>query len=340
MIPTEDHTLKSINRSDNPFLPLKGFASLVASTQLLIKEIKARGGSVQLIDQEFNLLNVQVENQEFLVLGTTYTETTSLLRHVLCEQKDLCKKLLTRKGFSTPKGIVVSTDTKVDWEQLKFPVVIKPTNANHGKDVYVAIINKEEAEEIIQRQFVSQYDKIIIEEYIQGREFRFLLIENELVGVIERVPANLVGDGKNNLYELAALKNEGRGLNYSFPLIQIRKSLIEDYLQQTRYDKNLIPQEGEKHYLTKVSNLSLGGDSIDRTDEISDHYKQIAAKITRAMELPIAGIDFIIPHLAKEEYYIIEINERPMISMHSFPYRGKNRKAEKYLLDHLMKRRR
>jgi glutamate--cysteine ligase len=93
-------------------------------------------------------------------------------------------------------------------------------------------------------------------------------------------------------------------------------------------------------YLRKNSNLSTGGDSIDVTDDIPGYYKEVAVKAARSAGLKIAGIDIIINDLKKtpspENYIVVELNAPAMLSMHDYPYIGKNRRVEKYVLDSIL----
>ena len=90
-------------------------------------------------------------------------------------------------------------------------------------------------------------------------------------------------------------------------------------------------------FLRKNSNLSTGGDSIDFTDEMPGFYKKIAENAAQAAGLKIAGIDIIILDIneipSSKNYVVIELNAPVMLSMHDYPYIGKNRNVAKYVLD-------
>jgi D-alanine-D-alanine ligase-like ATP-grasp enzyme len=94
---------------------------------------------------------------------------------------------------------------------------------------------------------------------------------------------------------------------------------------------------GREVFLRKNSNLSTGGDSIDVTDDMPDYYKKIAEKAAKSAGLKIAGIDIIIKDLDKKptrgNYVVVELNAPAMLSMHDYPYIGKNRNVAKYVLD-------
>ena len=48
----------------------------------------------------------------------------------------------------------------------------------------------------------KQYGEVILEEHVHGEDFRFLVINGEVVGVTKRLPARLIGDGESTVREL------------------------------------------------------------------------------------------------------------------------------------------
>jgi glutamate--cysteine ligase len=180
---------------------------------------------------------------------------------------------------------------------------------------------------------------IIVEEFVDGNEYRFLVVDNEVPGILRRVPANVVGNGINTIAELVEIKNQNplRGKGYKTPLEKISLGITEEmFLKQTNRTFNTIPKRDETVYLRENSNISTGGDSIDYTDDIPAAYKQIAVDSAKAVGAKICGIDMIIKDIKKVDpkgnYSIIEANFNPAIHIHSFPYIGKNRKiADKIL---------
>ncbi|WP_411552374.1 hypothetical protein [Paenibacillus lautus] len=163
---------------------------------------------------------------------------------------------------------------------------------------------------------------------------------DQVVGVLHRVPANVVGDGVHTIEQLVHEKNKDplRGKGYKTPLEKIQLGEAEEmFLKNHSMSWNDIPQQGEVIYLRENSNISTGGDSIDFTDEIPNSYKELAVQSAKAAGATICGVDMMIDSLEEEatdtNYSIIEINFNPAIHIHCYPYIGKNRKANEKILD-------
>lgn len=102
----------------------------------------------------------------------------------------------------------------------------------------------------------------------------------EVVAILHRVPANVIGDGVSSIEDLVAEKNKNplRGKGYMTPLEKISLGPVEvEFLRLQDKDVKTVLQQGETAYLRENSNISTGGDSIDFTDDINEEYKSIAA---------------------------------------------------------------
>lgn len=219
--------------------------------------------------------------------------------------------------------------------------VIKPNKTNFG--IGITILKKgyslQEFTDALKIAF-GHDSSVIVEEYIPGKEYRFLVIGGRVIGVLHRVPANVAGDGIHSIRQLAALKNKNplRGRGYKTPLEKISLGKVEkEFLRQQGKDVLSIPQKDERVFLRKNSNISTGGDSIDFTDEVPEEYKEIAVRAAAAAGAEICGADIIISDVKSlpdfKNYAVIELNFNPALHIHSFPFQGKNRYPEKAVLD-------
>ncbi len=196
--------------------------------------------------------------------------------------------------------------------------------------------------------FALKEDKdILIEEFIEGTEYRFFVIEGKTEAVLLRVPANVVGDGKHTIRQLVDMKNANplRGDAKKTPLKKIELGEIEKLQlnEQGLTFESILP-ENKVAYLRENSNISTGGDSIDMTDSVHDSYKKLAVEITDAMMAKVCGVDLIIPDIIEEmngeNYGVIEANFNPMMMMHIYPHSGKSRRLSLNVLKNVVPRKR
>jgi D-alanine-D-alanine ligase-like ATP-grasp enzyme len=330
-----------MENNDYNFTPLPGYENFEATTQIIIAEILRRGLPLEIIDADNNLISVIYNKKEFIIYEGTISDANSLIAFWISNDKWMTRQFLKRKGISHVNGILLKHGYQTDeLKKVDLPAVVKPVNTDHGIAVSTNIQTMEELRLAVEIAF-RHAGKVIVEEYFPGMEFRFLVVDDVVRAITRREPANVTGNGKHTIRQLIDKKNEGRGTDYRHPLLKI---IVDDevvrHLNASSLSLNTIPEEGEKVYLRKNSNLSTGGDSIDVTDDMSDYYKDIAIRAARSAGLNIAGIDIIIKDpgavTSPENYIVVEMNAPPMLSMHDFPYKGKNRHVEKYVLDSIL----
>lgn len=320
------------------FTPLKGYEDFEATTQIIIAEILKRGLPFEIIDSRNNLIAVTWQNREYVIHEGTISDGNSLIAYWISNDKWMTRQFLHREKISLARGILLQKgEGKEAVNQINFPLVVKPANTDHGIGISTQIGSEKELHEAVDRAF-GFADKVIVEEYFAGQEFRFLVVEGTVRAIAYLEPANVIGDGISSIARLIEAKNIGRGDDYRYPLLKIK--VDDEVLRHLNKQKKIIDSvspKGEKVYLRKNSNLSTGGDSIDVTDTMPGFYKEVAVKAAAAAGLKIAGVDMIIMNLEAEasthNYIVIELNAPAMLSMHDFPYIGKNRHVEKYVLD-------
>lgn len=319
----------------------KGYEALELSTQLLLKEAVKRGITIDILDYKENFISLKKYGQTEYVKQATKTSKDNYISVLMMENKVITKKILHEKGIQVPQGS--------EWHDLEQalshleafahqPIVIKPKSTNFGIGISIFPKGADGADIKRALEEAFKYDTtVLVETFIKGKEYRFLVIDNEVVGVLHRVPANVLGDGKHTIEELVALKNQDplRGTGYRMPLEQIQlDESARLYLKVQGLDVDAIPQSGKCIYLRENSNISTGGDSMDYTACISEIFKMRAIEASKAVGAVICGVDMMIEDITDEEsaYAIIELNFNPAIHIHSYPYKGQERNiAEKIL---------
>jgi len=112
----------------------------------------------------------------------------------LAMDKIASRKIFLKHGLSVPRSKVFQKDAYngMDLGELKLPLVVKP--ATHGSSIGLSIIHKpEHISPAINLAFAFD-ERIIIEEYIKGRELTVGILEERAMPVIEIVPKHAFFD--------------------------------------------------------------------------------------------------------------------------------------------------
>ena len=328
--------------SYNKRFKLEGYEDLELSTQILMKESIKRGIKTELIDRSDNFISLTKDNKIEYVKQATKTSKDNYITVLAMENKVVTKKILQINDIKVPDGSEFDNMDDAISEIDNFinkPIVIKPKSTNFGTGI--SIFPQGSNKEDIKRAFeiAFKYDNtVLVEEFISGKEYRFLVIGDKVVGILHRVPANVVGNGEKSIRQLVEIKNQSplRGKGYKTPLEKI--NLDENaalFLKHRGLDFDYIPKKDEIVYLRENSNISTGGDSIDYTDDIPQKFKDIAVRASKSIGANICGVDMMIDDYTNEssQYAIIELNFNPAIHIHSYPYIGKEREVAKEILE-------
>ena len=136
--------------------------------------------------------------------------------------KEISKKLFIKHKINTPKFLTYSFDMKnsqllkLIYSKLKFPVVVKPLN--EGSSVNVFICNKKNIFNILNS--LKNYKKVMIEEFIGGREIQVAILGKRKLGAIELRP-------KRKFYDYQAKYNTNAKTQHVIKIDLPKKKLNE-----------------------------------------------------------------------------------------------------------------
>lgn len=325
-------------------MSMRSYKELELSTQIIIYSALRRGVEVDVLDWDDNFIRLKKDDKVEYIKQGTKTSLDTYVAALIMENKEVTKIILKEHGINVPESMTVNSVDEAIKNYSNFlgkDIVIKPKSTNFGEGVTILKKLRSKQDYTLAIKQALNYDSsVMIEEFIPGKEYRFLVVGDEVAAILHRVPANVVGNGLLNIKDLVDEKNKNpmRGQGYVTPLEKIDLGTFEkDYLLSQ--DKNIkyIPKDGEIVYLRENSNLSTGGDSIDFTDDIIDDYKIIAVESSKAVGAKICGADIIISDVKakpnRNNYSIIELNFNPILHAHAYPDKGQNRHVENNVLD-------
>lgn len=296
----------------------------------LLRDAILRGVDYRVLEDRDNnsIIEFKKRGKKEYIVGATQTRKDNYIVHYLTNDKFASKEILQKAKLRVPRGIMIND--KLSEEQLEDlyenyeekPIVIKPRTTNGGVGITVFTTPPSKGQFLRAVNYAFEFDKdVLIEQYIKGEEYRFLVINGKCISVVTRRSAQIIGNGHDTIEKLIEEKNKEEWHILLDTKIKI-DSPLKTYLTKTGRTLEDIPKKGEIVKLRKNSNCSTGGESISLTDKIPNKFKKIAEKAAKAFESYVCGVDIIIDDMESDEYAILETNADPGYDINQWPYEG------------------
>jgi cyanophycin synthetase len=275
-------------------------------------------------------------------IWTAETDQTSAIAESISRDKDLTKTLLQSCGVAIPEGRVVDSPADA-WEaaeDIGLPVVVKPSDANHGRGVFIDLNTQAEVETAY-KAALEEGSSVLVERFIRGNEHRLLIVGGKLAAAARGEPIFVVGDGTSTISQLIDVVNmdprrgdlEEHPLN---PVILDREPAARLELERQGLTADSVPPNGKKVLLLRNGNVA-----IDVTDQVHPSVAATAALAARVVGLDIAGVDLVAEDISRpldeQRAAIVEVNAGPGLLMHLKPSEGKPRPVGQAIVEHLFK---
>jgi len=311
------------------------------STQSIVNEAVKRDIPYMRLNQGSLVMLGQGAKQK--MIRATMTDNTSSIGVDFAANKEVTKNILSKGFIPVPPGILVyeEAELKEAIDSIGFPLVVKPLDANHGRGISINITSESRLTDAFNLAKTISAD-VIIEKYIKGHDYRFLLINYKLIAVAKRTPAFIIGDGESSIATLIEITNSDplRGTGHENILTQIEvDSSTISLLSEKNMNLDTVLASGQICYLKDTANISTGGTARDVTDLVHPSNIFMAERIARLMKLDICGIDIIAENISvpitKKNGAVIEVNACPGFRMHLNPTKGIPRNVAEAVIDGL-----
>lgn len=320
--------------------------TLSQTKEMLRHEILGRGWELWFYDLSYPQMRVRRSDGKVLELYGSTPPTTSYAAGLTADNKLISSVLHAEAGLPVPETFALSStdDSKAIANRLfdaEKKLVVKPLDAAHGNGVTVAIDTIESFERAVEvaREFS---DMVIVQEYLmQSYDVRLLCIDYTFVAGLLRLPASVVGDGKQTIDQLITEENtdDRRGINYAKELNIINIDHATRFLGKRVHD---IPPAGKRVQVVGTANVGTGGSTKDISHITPSWLSAMAEQAARASRLPCCGVDFLLssePNLqateAELQPKLLEINKSPSLFIHETPTEGQSMPVIKHYVDYL-----
>ena len=254
-------------------------------------------------------------------LDSSFTGGTAVMAANLVRNKAATNEFLAQAGLSIPKQAILQADSPLDnlIERLGAPVVCKPMDRDGGQGVHLFIKDHSTLQKAV-TACLTLSDDVLVQQQVTGRDYRLTVYNGECIWAIERVPAQVVGDGICSVEALIKQENAkpnraGRGHSPLKPVPDAQQA--QALLQEQGLTASAIPAAGQVVRLSQLPNVAAGGQPFPMFEQLHPDNAELAALVARLCGLDMAGIDLIMSDITRSWHevgaWIIEVNAQPDI---------------------------
>ncbi|KAB1914810.1 N-acetylglutaminylglutamine synthetase [Micromonospora sp. AMSO31t] len=299
------------------FLPAMpaGYDELNPYAKIVADEAMRRGIRVEVTDPRWGELRLSIGGRT-VHTRESLSELTSAVAMSRCDDKRVTRRILTEAGLSVPRGRTATGDA----DDLAFladvgPVVVKPARGEQGNGITVGVRKPEALTAAVDlaRRFCPD---VLIEELRAGEDLRVIVIDHEVVAAAVRRPAQITGDGVHDVTELIERQSRRRaaatGGESRIPIDDMTREVVAEAGHRMH---DVLP-EGQVLAVRRTANLHTGGTIHDVTAELHPAIAEACVTASRALDIPVTGLDLLVPAADRPEHVFIEANERPGLANH------------------------
>ncbi|SFQ83268.1 GNAT-family acetyltransferase TIGR03103 [Halopseudomonas formosensis] len=283
--------------------------------RIITRAARRKGIEVTINDAEAGLFTL-TQGGRSIRCRESLSDLTSAVSMTLCQQKQLTHRLLQRQGLNTPHWRLAGTpEENAAFLAEHGALVVKPDNGEQGNGVAVNLRDADSLERAIAE--ARQYDsQVLLESYHPGQDLRVVVINYQVVAAAIRQPAQICGDGRKTVRQLIEKQSRRRQASTHgesrIPLDEETRRTVEE----AGYDFESVLPANETLQVRRTANLHTGGVLVDVTSELHPNLAEAAIQAARALEIPVVGMDLLVPAADQPDYVIIEANERPGLANH------------------------
>jgi GNAT-family acetyltransferase (TIGR03103 family) len=301
--------------NEDLFIGHRDAAELNPYAAIIVNEARRRGIAVEVIDAQHGLFSLALGGRT-IRCRESLTELTTGVAFSICDDKAVTRRFLLDAGLAVPNQCEAGTRQEnraflKEHERL----VVKPAHGEQGNAVTVDVRTQKGLDAAIGRARLLD-DRVLLEEYVEGDDLRVVVIDGNVVAASVRRPPVITGTGRHSvrklIEKLSRRRSAATGGESRIPI----DDETERVLWQSGYGLDDILPPGDAIPVRKTANLHTGGTMHDVTASLHPALVAAAEQAARVIDIPVVGLDFIVPAVGGATYVIVEANERPGLANH------------------------
>jgi GNAT-family acetyltransferase (TIGR03103 family) len=283
--------------------------------RIIVEEAHRRGIDVQVDDAEAGLFTL-IHGGRRIRCRESLSDLTTAVSMTLCQDKRLTNKVLKAAGLELPvQQLAGNADDNLAFLDEHQRVVVKPVDGEQGQGVAVDLRTIDDVQAAVER--ARQFDsRVLLESFHEGLDLRIVVIGFDVVAAAIRRPAEVMGDGRHTIAQLIEAQSRRRAAATSgeskIPVDEETRRTVED--AGFTFD-SVLPAD-QRLAVRRTANLHTGGCLEDVTAILHPVLKDAAIRAARALDIPVVGLDLMVPAADQPEYVFIEANERCGLANH------------------------
>jgi cyanophycin synthetase len=272
------------------------------------------------VDLGSNVLEIRL-GKRWTRVWHNYSAIDDLAAHHVVRTKELMYRLLSSHGLPVPRHrefTMADLPAAADFlESTPRSCVIKPAcGTGGGLAVTTGIRTRWQLARAAWTASVWG-DHPLIEEQVEGDNYRLLYLDGELLDVVKRQPPSVIADGVSTIRQLVARVNQERlGQQGAVSHSQLALDLeLHTTMQRQGLSLNSVPPRGKRVQLKTVINDNSSEENITPRDELCADILRDAAQAAQLSGLRLAGVDIICADpsrsLRETGGVILEVNSPP-----------------------------
>lgn len=282
---------------------------------IIINEALRRGIAVEPLSPEHGYFRLTLGGRT-ITCRESLSDLTTAVTMSMSDNKAVTRRVMEAAGLDLPtQRAAGSEEENLAFLKAHRRVVVKPARGEQGQGVAVNLGTAAEVETAVAkaRQICEH---VLLEEFVAGLDLRLVVINYEVVAAAVRRPPEITGTGRHTVRQLISAASRRRaaatGGESRIPIDAETKRCLEE----AGLTLDSVLEADRSVRVRNAANLHTGGTIHDVTERLHPSLAAAAVRASEALQIPVTGLDFIVPSVEEDRYWFIEANERPGLANH------------------------